>query len=69
MGLFDGCFVTMMGPIAFDICGPTGAGQAIGQQQYKTEKSTSVLIFNLFGHFIIHLIDKGKKHNSHPFNM
>jgi hypothetical protein len=46
MGLFDGCFVTMMGPIAFDICGPTGAGQAIGQQQYKT---CSVFIFNLFG--------------------
>lgn len=30
MGIFDGCFVTMMGPIAFDICGPAGAGQAIG---------------------------------------
>ena len=32
MGLFDGCFITMMGPIAFDICGPAGAGQAIGEQ-------------------------------------
>jgi len=30
MGLFDGCFITMLGPIAFDICGPAGAGQAIG---------------------------------------
>merc|ERR1719369_527067 len=30
MGLFDGCFVTLLGPIAFDLCGPKGAGQAIG---------------------------------------
>ena len=30
MGLFDGCFVTLIGPIAFDLCGPAGAGQAIG---------------------------------------
>lgn len=30
MGLFDGCFITMFGPIAFDICGPTGAAQGIG---------------------------------------
>lgn len=30
MGIFDGCFITMLGPIAFDICGPQGAGQAIG---------------------------------------
>merc|ERR1719394_357250 len=30
MGLFDGCFVTLLGPIAFDLCGPRGAGQAIG---------------------------------------
>lgn len=30
MGIFDGCFITMLGPIAFDICGPGGAGQAIG---------------------------------------
>jgi len=30
MGLFDGCFVTLLGPIAFDLCGPLGAGQAIG---------------------------------------
>ena len=30
MGLFDGCFITMLGPIAFDICGPNGASQAIG---------------------------------------
>ena len=30
MGLFDGCFVTLIGPIAFDLCGPLGAGQAIG---------------------------------------
>ena len=30
MGLFDGCFITMLGPIAFDICGPSGASQAIG---------------------------------------
>ncbi len=30
MGLFDGCFITMFGPIAFDICGPVGAAQGIG---------------------------------------
>ena len=30
MGLFDGCFITMIGPIAYDICGPNGAGQGIG---------------------------------------
>ena len=30
MGLFDGCFVTLVGPIAFDLCGPQGASQAIG---------------------------------------
>jgi len=30
MGIFDGCFITMLGPIAFDICGPAGAGQGIG---------------------------------------
>lgn len=30
MGLFDGCFITMLGPIAYDICGPSGASQAIG---------------------------------------
>lgn len=30
MGLFDGCFISMLGPIAFDICGPAGASQAIG---------------------------------------
>ena len=30
MGLFDGCFVTLIGPIAFDLCGPFGASQAIG---------------------------------------
>lgn len=30
MGIFDGCFITMFGPIAFDICGPVGASQAIG---------------------------------------
>lgn len=30
MGFFDGCFVSVLGPIAFDICGPDGAAQAIG---------------------------------------
>lgn len=30
MGLFDGCFVSLLGPIAFDICGQRGATQAIG---------------------------------------
>ena len=29
-GLFDGCFVTLIGPIAFDLCGHLGASQAIG---------------------------------------
>jgi len=30
MGLFDGCFISLLGPIAFDICGHNGATQAIG---------------------------------------
>ena len=30
MGLFDGCFISLLGPIAFDICGQKGATQAIG---------------------------------------
>ncbi|XP_020295253.1 monocarboxylate transporter 10 isoform X2 [Pseudomyrmex gracilis] len=30
MGLFDGCFISLLGPIAFDICGRGGATQAIG---------------------------------------
>ncbi|XP_053981938.1 monocarboxylate transporter 10 isoform X1 [Hylaeus volcanicus] len=30
MGLFDGCFISLLGPIAFDICGREGATQAIG---------------------------------------
>lgn len=30
MGLVDGCFISLLGPIAFDICGPRGATQAIG---------------------------------------
>ena len=30
MGLFDGCFISLLGPIAFDICGKSGATQAIG---------------------------------------
>ena len=30
LGLFDGCFITMFGPIAYSICGPTGASQGIG---------------------------------------
>lgn len=27
MGLFDGCFVALVGPIAFDLCGPQSASQ------------------------------------------
>ncbi|XP_044739190.1 monocarboxylate transporter 10 isoform X2 [Chrysoperla carnea] len=30
MGLFDGCFISLLGPIAFDLCGKDGATQAIG---------------------------------------
>lgn len=30
MGIFDGCFVSLVGPVAFDICGKQGASQAIG---------------------------------------
>nr|XP_033206459.1 monocarboxylate transporter 10 isoform X1 [Bombus vancouverensis nearcticus]XP_033206461.1 monocarboxylate transporter 10 isoform X1 [Bombus vancouverensis nearcticus]XP_033206462.1 monocarboxylate transporter 10 isoform X1 [Bombus vancouverensis nearcticus]XP_033206463.1 monocarboxylate transporter 10 isoform X1 [Bombus vancouverensis nearcticus] len=30
MGLFDGCFISLLGPIAFDICGREEATQAIG---------------------------------------
>ena len=29
-GIFDGCFVAVVGPIAFQFCGPEGASQAIG---------------------------------------
>lgn len=30
MGLFDGCFISLLGPVAYEICGPHGATQAIG---------------------------------------
>ena len=30
IGLADGCFWVVEGPIAYDICGPSGAAQAIG---------------------------------------
>lgn len=30
MGIFDGCFISLLGPIAFDLCGSHGAAQAIG---------------------------------------
>lgn len=30
MGLFDGCFIALLGPVAFDLCGQEGATQAIG---------------------------------------
>lgn len=30
IGLFDGCFISLMGPIAIEICGPAYAAQAIG---------------------------------------
>lgn len=30
LGLFDGCFISLLGPIAYDICGSHGAAQAIG---------------------------------------
>lgn len=30
MGIFDGCFISLLGPIAFDLCGQAGASQAIG---------------------------------------
>ena len=30
MGLFDGCFISLLGPIAFQLCGQKGATQAIG---------------------------------------
>nr|CAD7599664.1 unnamed protein product [Timema genevievae] len=30
MGIFDGCFISLLGPIAFEICGHKGATQAIG---------------------------------------
>ncbi|CAG2100590.1 unnamed protein product [Medioppia subpectinata] len=30
LGLFDGCFITLLGPIAFDLVGPENASQAIG---------------------------------------
>lgn len=30
MGLCDGCFITIMAPIAFELVGPMQASQAIG---------------------------------------
>lgn len=30
MGIFDGCFISLLGPISYEICGPNGATQAIG---------------------------------------
>jgi len=30
MGLFDGCFISLLGPIAIDIVGSEGASQALG---------------------------------------
>lgn len=30
LGLFDGCFISLLGPIAFDLVGQAGASQAIG---------------------------------------
>lgn len=30
MGLFDGCFISLLGPIAFDLVGHSGVSQAIG---------------------------------------
>lgn len=30
LGLCDGCYVTLMGPIAIEVCGPRGGSQAIG---------------------------------------
>lgn len=30
MGIFDGCFISLLGPISYEICGPAGATQAIG---------------------------------------
>lgn len=30
MGLFDGCFISIMAPIAFELVGPQDASQAIG---------------------------------------
>ena len=30
MGLFDGCFITMLGIVAYDLCGPSGASQGVG---------------------------------------
>ena len=30
MGVFDGCFICLLGPIAFDLLGPSGAAQGLG---------------------------------------
>ena len=30
MGFCDGCFVCLLGPIAFDLLGPAGAAQGMG---------------------------------------
>ena len=30
MGISDGCFICLLGPIAFDLLGPAGAAQGIG---------------------------------------
>lgn len=34
MGLFDGCFESLVGPIAFDLCGPQRAGQVLMYSKY-----------------------------------
>ena len=30
MGISDGCFICLLGPIAFDLLGPAGAAQGLG---------------------------------------
>ena len=62
LGLFDGCFITLLGPIAFDICGRSGASQAIG---FLLGLSSIPLTLGppIAGQFMIQSVEK--KINSH----
>ncbi|XP_059482988.1 monocarboxylate transporter 10-like [Neocloeon triangulifer] len=54
IGLADGCFFSLLGPIAFDLCGPEGAAQAIGFVNALSAISVTLgptIAGKLFDHF------------------
>lgn len=53
LGLFDGCFVSLVGPIAFDLCGAHSASQAIGflLGLYSLPMTTGPTVAGQFLHF------------------